>query len=614
MSVSYQIGNAAHGNMGTYVVVARNLLLETLALTHLSNDLARLRGGVKRRSTRKDRPVVEDGLREGLTTGSGTEIARETEGLGDGQISLDVEQRGTGSLLLGVDVTTTAGEDTVDATHGLLGNLDLDVEDGLEKARIGKESGRVQDTTSSGDDLTTTTVDGISVKRDIQNVEANSTHGLFGNRTLTGSPLETGDEGILDFVQVLDGLGLVDKQVGTRGVGTEAPDLTSIGDIPAVLISEDTGTSLEIVTRADLAVLDSKADLLVNRLCGDVQTVVLVGRLRQGSHAGLTADSLTVGDDRVGDTERNTSMVLLEILQTNLKVKFTSTSNDVLTRLVDVGQDARVRLGQTLKTLDQLGKVGSILDLDGTLHDGRNGELHNLQVVGSLIGGDSTRLEKELVDTDQTDNVTSRDIIDGLDETTHHKDGTLDSLDEQVLLLAGNVVGTLDADLETGPDDTREDTTESIETTLIRGGNHLGDVEHERTLGVTVADTREGSIVLRTLVQGLCTVSLGSHRRGEVDTDHLQKSVSSRQEFLHNGLEQSLALELLLAAGKGDLKLFKDGSNLFLLVVGNGIEDPEDGIQDEHVERTLESLAIMLSVLGPLLGLGVEVVIALYRS
>lgn len=50
------------------------------------------------------------------------------------------------------------------------------------------------------------------------------------------------------FVEVLDGLGLVNQDVGTIGVWAETPDLTGIGDVPSVLISKYTGASLEIVT------------------------------------------------------------------------------------------------------------------------------------------------------------------------------------------------------------------------------------------------------------------------------------------------------------------------------------------------------------------------------
>jgi hypothetical protein len=55
--------------------------------------------------------------------------------------------------------------------------------------------------------LTTTSVDSISVESDIQNVEATATHVFFGKRTFLGSPLESSNARILDFVKVLDSLG-----------------------------------------------------------------------------------------------------------------------------------------------------------------------------------------------------------------------------------------------------------------------------------------------------------------------------------------------------------------------------------------------------------------------
>ena len=594
----------------TYVFVARDNFLETLTLTHLSSNNTRLGGGVKRRATRKNSPVVEDGLREGLTTSGGAEVSGKTERLVDRQVSLDVEQRSTGSLLLSVDVTTTAGKNTVDTTHGLLRNLDLDVEDRLKKGRVGKHAGRVQDTTSSGEDLTTTTVNGISVQGHIEDVEANRAHGLLSNGTLTGGPLETRDERVLNFVKVLDGLGLVNEQVGTSGVGTETPDLTGIGNIPAVLIGHETSTSLEIVTRGNLTTLNGKREVLLHRRGGNVQTVVLVGRLGEGSHARLRGDGLTVGHDRVGDTKRNTSVVFLKILQADLKVQLTSTSNDVLTRFGDVSQDARVGLGQTLKTLDQFGQFLGVLDLDGALDDRRDGELHDLKVVGRLIGGEGTRLEQELVNANQTDDVTSRNILDGLNVTTHHKNGTLDALDEEVFLATRGVVGTLDADLQTRADSTSVNTTHSVETTLVRSGNHLGDVKHERSLGVTVTDTNGAGVVLRTLVESLSTVLLGSNGRRQVDTDHLQHGIGGRQELAHDDLKKSLALKFLVLVGKLHAKLVNKSEDLLTAVVVDSTEDLEDGVQDELVEG---ALGTFLGGVGPLFGLHVEVVFTLYR-
>lgn len=556
--------------------------------------------------------MVKDRLREGLATSGLAELAGEAEGLVDGQVGLDGEQRSTNTLLLGVDVATTAGEDTIDTTHGLLGHLNFDVEDGLLDTGVGKQSSSVQGTTSGGDDLTTTTVNSISVKGNIKDVEADGAHGLLGNGTLTGGPLETGDNRVLDFVKVLDGLGLVNQQVGTSGVGTETPNLTGIGDIPAVLISKDTSTSLEIVTGGDLALLDSLGDFLVKGLGSEVETVVLVGRLGQSSHAGSATDSLTVGNDRVGDAEGNTSVVFLEILQANFEVEFTSTGDNVLTGLVDHGQDTRVRLGQTLKTFDKLGQITSVLDLDGALHDRGDRELHDLQVVGGVGGGEGTRLEQELVNTNKTDDVTGRNILNGLNETTHHQNGTLDGLDEKIFLLARSVVGALDADLETRANSTGVDTTEGVETTLVRGGNHLGDVKHERSLGVTVTDTNAALVIRRTLVQSLGTVLLGSNGRRKVDTDHLQHGISGGKELAHDGLKELLASKLLLVVGELNFDLLEKSRNLVLLVVVNEVEDLVDGVKDEHVESTLNGLAVDFGLsLGPLLGLGVEVVVTL---
>ncbi len=63
--------------------------------------------------------------------------------------------------------------------------------------------------------------------------------------------------------------------------------------------------------------------------------------------------------------------------------------------------------------------------------------------------------------------------LDWLDVTTHHEHGALDRLDEEVLLLAGGVVGPwmriLGPDL-TVPEKIRP---KCVETTLVRGGHHL---------------------------------------------------------------------------------------------------------------------------------------------
>lgn len=152
--------------------------------------------------------------------------------------------------------------------------------------------------------------------------------------------------------------------------------------------------------------------------------------------------------------------------------------------------------------------------------------------MGILEGGDGTSLDQELINTNQTANVayweyrvrkqilkskddiqlTARDIFNGLDETTHHEHGTLDSLLVQVSLVAGHVVRAHDTSLHASADLAREDTSEGVETTLIGGWYHFGNVHHERAVGVAVLHGDSGFIIQRTFVQHLCTVFLGHSR------------------------------------------------------------------------------------------------------
>lgn len=62
----------------------------------------------------------------------------------------------------------------------------------------------------------------------------------------------------------------------------------------------------------------------------------------------------------------------------------------------------------------------------------------------------------------------------------------LDRLFIQVLFLSWDVVGSHDTGLHTSGNSSREDTAKSVESTLVAGGYHFGDVHHKDSLGVTV--------------------------------------------------------------------------------------------------------------------------------
>lgn len=108
--------------------------------------------------------MVEHALRESLARRRSTELTVEAERLHDGEVGLDGEHGGSGALLFAEDLTTALVEDGVDTADGVLRALDLDEVDGLLETGGREQAGGVADTTASGDDLSSTTVNGIGVE------------------------------------------------------------------------------------------------------------------------------------------------------------------------------------------------------------------------------------------------------------------------------------------------------------------------------------------------------------------------------------------------------------------------------------------------------------------
>uniref|UniRef100_A0A182VFC8 Secreted protein n=1 Tax=Anopheles merus TaxID=30066 RepID=A0A182VFC8_ANOME len=146
--------------------------LQTLTLADVLDDLVRLRAGVSW-VTGEDLPVIEHALRECLSTGVGS-IGGETERFVDGQVRLDDEHGRTGDLRVLEHVATASVQHTVDATDGRFRALDLAQVDGLHDAGRGRNVRSVQHTTGGRDDLTTTTMDSVSVQGHIVDVETNA--------------------------------------------------------------------------------------------------------------------------------------------------------------------------------------------------------------------------------------------------------------------------------------------------------------------------------------------------------------------------------------------------------------------------------------------------------
>jgi len=176
-------------------------------------------------------------------------------------------------------------------------------------------------------------------------------------------------------------------------------------------------------------------------------------------------------------------VVLLQVLQADLKVELTSASNDVLTGLLNHALHHGIGLGQTLKAFHELGKVSRVLGLNGHPDDRGHRELHLLHVVSLLQSGDGTGLDEELVNTNEAANVASGHILNGLNTASHHENGPLDGLLVEVSLLSRDKVRSHDPGLLSSGNLASEHTAEGVEPALVGGGHHLGHVHHQGTVG-----------------------------------------------------------------------------------------------------------------------------------
>mmetsp|Transcript_14922 Transcript_14922/g.26360 ORF Transcript_14922/g.26360 Transcript_14922/m.26360 type:complete len:806 (-) Transcript_14922:95-2512(-) len=557
--------------------------------------------------------MIEDALGESLTSGVSAKDRGETEGLNDGEVSLDVVHGSTGPLGLLEDDTTLGVEGRVDTTKGILGGLDLNEVDGLAETGLGSKLSGIDDTASGGDNLTTTTMDGISVEDNIAELEDNAAEVLLSHGTLLASPLHGSNARILNLIEVLNTLGDINHHVGAIGIGGKAPNLLGNLLVPTVLLRENLGANLGVITRTNLAGLNSLGETILHRTSLNVETVMLVGGLGHDNVVRHGRNSLTERNDGVVDLELSTTHeILLKILQANLKMEFTGTSNNVLTSLLNDTLNHGVRAGKTLKTLNELGKIGGVLGLDGNADDGGHRELHGLQgasILSTLLGNGGG-LGNVLVETDKGNSVTARNILNSLLLATHAKDSTLNRLGVEILLLTRNIVGTHDTALLASTNFTGEDTTESEETTLIGSRNHLRNVDHKRAVGIAVADGSGIDVIEGTLVKNIDTVPLSLGGGRKVVDDHLKESLVSGKPALHDTLHEGLAHELLVIGLElaEDIELLEHREKLVLGVLHGKIDDGLDGVINELNETTLATGGVSLAS-GPLLSGGVEEVV-----
>ena len=115
--------------------------------------------------------MIKHALKEGLSTGVRTKISGETKGLVDRQVGLDDEHWGSGGLSLLENVSSPSVQNSVDTSNCVLGALDFNLINRFHHPGLSGQQGSVEYTPSCGNNLTTSSMDGISVKGNVINVK-----------------------------------------------------------------------------------------------------------------------------------------------------------------------------------------------------------------------------------------------------------------------------------------------------------------------------------------------------------------------------------------------------------------------------------------------------------
>jgi len=217
--------------------------LESLSLSDTFNNDVGLWVNLKWVSW-KHFPMIKYALWECSSWSSGSKGLGETEWLSYWEEASHVYKWGTGNWLLTFNWSSSLGHGLIDGTNNIIWSLNFYQEDWLLKFWLSSKFASINNSSGSWDDLTTTSVDSISMEGYIMNVESVTSHVLITQSTFFGCPLESSFNWIFDFIKELHTLGNINEHVSTIGVWTEAPDLQSISFVPFEFFREIFGSSL----------------------------------------------------------------------------------------------------------------------------------------------------------------------------------------------------------------------------------------------------------------------------------------------------------------------------------------------------------------------------------
>lgn len=552
----------------------------------------------------------EDTLGEGLSGGGSSKGGGESEGFSDGEMGSDDVRGGSLDLFFFDNDSSSLIENVIDSSHTVSGSGDFGLEDGFLERGAGGEFTSVVDSSGGGDQLTTSSVDGIGVEDDVHDVDFDGSHVFVGHDGFFGGPLESIFHGVFDFVHELNSLGGVTKNVGSLIFGSEGPDFEGFTLFPTVFIDKTSGSFFGVGFGSTGSFFDFFGESFGEGFGLAIESVMFVGGFGETDLVGFFSDGFFIGDDGVGFDDFNVGEFGFQIMETDFDVEFSATSDDVFSSFFSGNDDEGVGFGKFLESIDQFGEILSIFGLDGDSDDGGDGVFHGSDAVSVFVGGEGSGFEEILIDSDESDSVTTRDIGDVFYGSTHHEDGSLDGFNVEVFFFTGLIVGSHDSDLFSGFDGSREDSSEGEESGFIGGGDHLGDVHHEGSVGVTLGHGFVGFVFLGSFVEIFGSVGLGGSGGGKVEHHHLNNDIGGVQPSGHDDLEEVFSDEVLFILFNGD----SDGFEHLFGLIGISFHDSsghlDDGGHDELTETSFQLLVSGVFVLGPFLFSSVVIIVS----
>jgi len=314
--------------------------------------------------------VREHTLGESLSSGSSSQGGGESERFSDGQVSSDNIGGGSLDLFFFDNSSSSLIENIIDSSHRIGGGGNFGNKDGFLESRAGGKFTTIIDSSGSGDDLTTSSMNGIGVENDIHKIDFDGSHVFVGHDGFFGGPLESILHGIFDFIHELDSLGGINEDVSSVIFGSVRPNFEGIIFFPSIDILKMSGSFFRIGFRTSSFISFNIFGKIIFEGGGlGVKSVMFVGGFGEADLAGNFSNGFFEGNDRVGFDNFNVGEFGLEIVETNFNMEFSTTSDNMFTSFFSSDENQGIGFGEFFKSIDQFGEIRGVFGFDCNSHD-----------------------------------------------------------------------------------------------------------------------------------------------------------------------------------------------------------------------------------------------------